>query len=91
MYFFIIVNIDGITAGDGTTIGKCPGSYTDYRCLSTGYCNVCGFINGVHEGCDVESLTPVCDADTETDGIQDSAEGKVAQCTSCKKDGRYIA
>ena len=78
---------DRTTPGDGTTIGLCPSPYENYRCLSTGACNVCGVINGINEGCDVTSRNPVCDADSTTEGIQDSADGKVAQCTSCKKDG----
>ena len=78
--------VDG-TNGDGTTIGKCPSHYSTYKCLSTGACNVCGLINGNAEGCDITSTTPVCDADDSTNGVQDSATGKVAQCTACTKSG----
>ena len=84
-----ISNIDG-SNGDGTTIGKCPSHYSTYKCLSTGACNVCGLINGNSQGCDVTSTTPVCDADASTNGIQDSATGKVAQCAACKKSGKIL-
>ena len=40
------------------------------------------------EGCDVLSTTPVCDADSTTSGIQDSATNKVAACVACKKSGK---
>ena len=79
--------IDGTTTGDGTTIGKCPSSYTNYRCLSTGECNVCGLISGFAEGCDIRSNVPVCDADSSSPVIEDAAEGKVAKCVACKKSG----
>ena len=80
--------IDGTSAGDGTTIGKCPSGHSSYKCLSNGACNVCGLISGNAEGCDITSTTPVCDADSTTSGIQDSASGKVAQCVACKKTGK---
>ena len=79
--------IDGLS-GDGTTIGKCPPSYSSYRCLSTGACNVCGNIANKAEGCDITSTTPVCDADASTSGIDDSASGKVGKCVACKKTGK---
>ena len=79
--------IDG-SAGDGSEIGKCPSGHTSYKCLSTGGCNVCGLISGVAEGCDITSTSPVCDADSSTSGIEDSATGKVAQCVACKKSGK---
>ena len=79
---------DGITPGDGTTIGKCPSSVRDNRCLSTGECKLCGLINGIAEGCDIHSPTPVCDADSTTSGIEDTATGKIAQCVACTKSGR---
>ena len=75
------------TSGDGSEIGKCPSSYSSYKCLSSGGCNVCGLISGFAEGCDITSTSPVCDADSSTPGIQDSATGKVAQCVACKKSG----
>ena len=81
--------LDG-SAGDGTTIGNCPSYYSSYMCLSTGGCNVCGLINGNSEGCDITSNTPICDADASTNGIQDSATEKVAQCTACTKSGKYF-
>ena len=88
MIFCITLNIiiDG-TAGDGTDIGKCPSSYTDYRCLSTGACNICGLISGYAEGCDITSTTPVCDADGATSVTEDSAVSKVAKCVKCTKSG----
>ena len=81
-----IFTSDG-SAGNGSDIGKCPSSYGSYKCLSTGACNVCGLISGIAEGCDITSTSPVCDADSLTSGIQDSAIGKVAQCVACKKSG----
>ena len=71
-------------------MGKCPSGHNGYKCLSTGYCNVCGLINNLAEGCGILSSTPVCDADSETTAIEDSAVGKIAQCVGCKKDGRFI-
>ena len=68
----------------------CSLSSFNYKCLSTGYCNVCGNINNVAEGCDILSSTPVCDADSSTGSIEDSAAQKVAQCVACKKDGELI-
>ena len=59
--------IDGISAGDGTTVGNCPNSL---RCLSSGECRVCKVISGgsnavtqVNEGCEsthycVDSTNP---------------------------------
>ena len=64
---------DGTTTGDGSELGKCPSSNSNYRCLSTGACNVCGLISGVAEGCDPFSTTPVCDADSTTSAIDDTA------------------
>ena len=90
LWIILITTIDGST-GDGTEIGKCPSSYSSYKCLSTGACNVCGLISGLAQGCDILSATPVCDADTSTSGIQDSATGKVAQCVACKKSGKSFA
>ena len=49
---------------------------------------MCGLVSGFAEGCDILSSSPVCDADSSTTDIEDSAEGKVAQCVACKKDGR---
>ena len=62
----------------------CP----NYNCLSNGYCNVCGLVSGFAEGCDILSSSPVCDADSSTTDIEDTAESKVAHCVACKKDGR---
>ena len=76
-----------MTAGDGSERGKCPSSYSNYRCLSTGACNVCGLISGYAEGCDIFSTTPVCDADSTTSISEDSASRKVAQCVKCTKTG----
>ena len=79
--------LDGTSAGDGKTIGLCPSFYTNYRCVSTGHCNVCRLINGVAEGCEIRSTTPVCDMDESTSGIQDTASRKVAKCVACTKAG----
>ena len=84
---FFISNSDG-SAGDGSDIGKCPSSYSSYKCLSTGACNVCGLVSGFAEGCDITSMSPVCDADASTSGIEDSASGKIAKCVACKKSGK---
>ena len=51
---------------------------------------MCGLISGVAEGCDAFSATPVCDADSSTSGIQDTASNKVAQCVACKKSGKLL-
>ena len=75
--------LDGITNGNGLSSGKCP----QYNCLSNGYCNICGTISGYAEGCDITSTSPVCDADKDTSGTQDSATAKVAQCVPCTKSG----
>ena len=82
--------LDGTSTGNGESKGMCSTSSYNYKCLSTGYCNVCGNINNVAEGCDILSLTPVCDADSSTTYIEDSTEATVAQCVACKKDGKYL-
>ena len=56
--------------------------------MSTGACNVCALVSGYAEGCDIASTTPVCDADSLTSGIQDSATDKQAVCVACKKSGK---
>ena len=81
---------DGTNPGDGTVLGKCPSNYSNYKCLSTGECNVCGYINGTAQGCDITSLNPVCDEDSTTEGTQDSATSKLAQCVACTKTGEGI-
>ena len=49
---------------------------------------MCGLINDVAEGCHATSLTPVCDADKDTTGIQllgfPAAAGKEGVCVQCK-------
>ena len=82
--------LDGTSAGEGTELGKCPSSNSNYKCLSTGACNVCGLVSGVAEGCDAFSTTPVCDADSTTSGVQDSASNKEAVCAACKKSGNLL-
>ena len=82
--------LDGTSTGNGESKGMCSTSSYNYKCLSTGYCNVCGNINNVAEGCDILSSNPVCDADSSTTYIEDSAEATVAQCVACKKDGKYL-
>ena len=77
-------------AGDGTSIGICPSHYNNYRCLSTGACNICGLISNKAEGCEIHSTTPVCDADSSTSPIEDLATDKAAMCVACKKSGKYI-
>ena len=86
---FIIFHLyEGVgTPGDGTTIGKCPSSHSSYRCLSSGACNVCGLISGTHEGCVSTSTTPVCDADSTTSTIEDTAVEKLGVCKGCTKSG----
>jgi len=43
----------------------------------------------VHVGCDASSSTPICDADSSTSAVDDSAVEKRASCVNCKKDGTY--
>ena len=87
--------LDGITPGDGSSIGKCwdddSNGNDGRKCLSTGECNACKIINNAHEGCDIHSTTPVCDADASTTQIDDSAVSKLATCSACKKDGEHTA
>ena len=83
------LNTDRTTPGDGTSIGICPSHYSNYKCLSTGTCNVCGLISGKAQGCDITSTSPVCDADSTTSGTQDSASDKVAQCVACTMSSKY--
>ena len=78
--------LDGLTIGDGFTPGSCP----QYNCLSNGQCNICGTIAGYAEGCDITSTTPVCDADKDITGTQDSATRKVAQCVKCTKSSKAM-
>ena len=87
--YYIYVGVG--TQGDGTTIGKCPSSHSSYRCLSSGACNVCGLISGTHEGCVSTSTTPVCDADSTTSTIEDTAVEKEAVCKGCTKSGQSLA
>ena len=80
--------LDGTTTGDGTHIGNCPAHYSTYKCMSSGACNACALVSGYAEGCDIASTTPVCDADSTTSGIQDTATDKQAVCVACKKSGK---
>ena len=84
---------DGDSIGDGLTFGKCwdddANGRQDRKCLSTGECNVCKIINDAHEGCDIYSTEPVCDADSTTVEIEDSAVAKLAKCVACKNTGKY--
>ena len=85
--FLLSALTDG-APGDGTTIGKCPSAYSTYRCLSTGECKECKLISGLAEGCDIHSSTPVCDADSTSPAIEDSAIEKISHCVGCKKSGK---
>ena len=58
IYFYYVK--DGVTAGDGTTVGKCPGNL---KCISTGECRVCKIVSGQHEGC--SGANPRCDESTD--------------------------
>ena len=82
--------VDGTTPGNGFTQEKCPSR----NCLSNGYCNMCGLINDVAEGCHATSLTPVCDADKDTTGIQlkefPAAAGTEGVCVKCKTSGNQL-
>ena len=82
--------VDGIEAGNGFAQEKCPSR----NCLSNGYCNVCGLIDDVAEGCHATSLTPVCDADKDTTGIQllgyPAAAGKEGVCVQCEMSGNQL-
>ena len=85
---FTIYLSDGTSTGDGSHIGNCPASFSGYKCLSSGACNVCGNINsGTAEGCDIDSDKPVCDADKATTMIEDTVTDKEAKCVACKKSG----
>ena len=77
------------TTGDGTNLGKCPTNPTNLLCHSDGHCNVCRLTSGVHVGCVASSSTPICDADSSTSGVDDSAVEKRASCVNCKKAGTY--
>ena len=84
---------DGDSIGDGLSFGKCwdddANGIQDRKCLSTGECNVCKIISDAHEGCDIYSTKPVCDADSTTVEIEDSAVAKLAKCVACKNTGKY--
>ena len=93
-FYHSFILLDGsnmyTVTGDGSDIGNCPSHHTSYRCLSTGSCNVCGLISGKAEGCNVFSTSPVCDADSSTNGIQATYDTtKEAQCVACKKTGTH--
>ena len=89
-YHIFNVHEDGTSAGNGETIGNCPASHITYKCLSNGACNVCGLLSDKAEGCNIFSTTPVCDADSSTNGIQATYDtSKVAQCVACKKTGTH--
>ena len=85
---------DGDSVGDGLSFGKCwdddANTIQDRKCLSTGECNACKIINSYHEGCDIHSNTPVCDADSTTVTVEDSAVAKLARCVGCKKIGNLL-
>ena len=84
---------DGDSIGDGLSFGKCwdddANGIQDRKCLSTGECNACKIISNAHEGCDIYSTEPVCDADSTTVEIEDSAVAKLAKCVACKNTGKY--
>ena len=84
---------DGDSIGDGLSFGKCwdddANGIQDRKCLSTGECNACKIISDAHEGCDIYSTEPVCDADSTTVKIEDSAVAKLAKCVACKNTGKY--
>ena len=48
---------------------------------------ICKLILGFAEGCDIYSPTPVCDADSTSLAIEDSAIEKIGNCVACKKSG----
>ena len=50
---------------------------------------MCGLISGTAEGCELLSSAPVCDADSTTSGIQDTASAE-AVCVACKKSGMNL-
>ena len=108
-FILVVLFLDGLTQGDGTSVGKCPNSLKclstgecrvckvidsvhegcsgAHKCLSTGVCNVCGLISGTHEECVSTSTSPVCDADSSTSIIDDTAVEKEAVCKGCTKSG----
>ena len=82
--------------GDGTDIGFCPTSPAGLRCLSSKECRICKWISPNYEGCDVTSVTPVCDSDADdsvvTTGILTSDDpAKPAQCVGCKQSSTYLS
>ena len=87
--FLLDDSLDGTSTGDGSHIGNCPTSQA-YNCLSNGACNVCRPLSNKAEGCNIFSTTPVCDADSSTNGIQATYDtSKVAQCVACTKTGTH--
>ena len=58
--------IDGTTAGDGSTVGKCPNSL---KCISTGECKVCKIVGNTQEGCSTSE--PYCDETTNPPRCQE--------------------
>ena len=83
--------LDGrLEFGDGTTRGTCPTNPSNLLCHSDGHCNVCRYISPVHVGCNAMSSTPICDADSTTLGIEDTAVEKRSACVACKKVGTSI-
>ena len=52
---------------------------------------MCGLISGTHEGCVSTSTTPVCDADSATTMIDETAVEKEGICKGCTKSGPSLA
>ena len=65
---------DGISSGDGSTVGNCP---NNLRCISSGECNVCKLVGTVHEGC--SNPEPYCDDSTNP-----------PHCSQCERQGELV-
>ena len=73
--------LDGETIGDGSSepsTAMCQKEDPLRKCLSTGECRSCKFVearsDGMmvnrYEGCDIKTGAPICDADKSSDSIQ---------------------
>ena len=85
--------LDGTSTGDGSadlTNGMCEKQDTNRKCLSTGECRACKFISTSYEGCDITSMTPICDANSGTSTVDFTTyadSSLTAECVACKKAG----
>ena len=87
--------LDGSTTGDGSTEadGMCQQEDPTRKCISTGECRACKFVTDKYEGCDITSLTPICDANTAVSNVQFATSdydstALTPACVACKKLGK---